>query len=86
MSVRHGFNWFSARRRRTVSRERLSCSVRLMNPAANSSSVYRAQAAGGLEQAVAISSASSLRLSLRSAPGRGSSSSAVSKPPTTKRV
>src|SRR5262249_20217804 len=41
--------------------------------------------AGGLEQAVATSSASSVPLSLRAAPGRGSSLSAASRLPSTKR-
>src|SRR5262249_20385706 len=45
----------------------------------------RATPAGGLEQAVATSKASSLPLSLRAAPGRGSSLSAASRLPSTKR-
>src|SRR5216684_3640458 len=64
MSRRHGFRSFSARRRRTVQRDR---------------------PVGGLVQAVATSSASSLPLSLRAAPGRGSSLSAPSRLPSTKR-
>ena len=52
---------------------------------ASSSSVQRARPAGGLEQAVATSRASSLPVSLRSAPGRGSSLSARSRLPSTKR-
>src|SRR5262245_45611818 len=76
MSLRHGFRSFSAKRRRTVSRERLTCSVRLTIASANSSSVQRARPCGGLEQAVATSRASSLPESLRPAPGRGCSLSA----------
>jgi hypothetical protein len=50
-----------------------------------SSSVQRAWPLGGLEQAVATSRASSLPDSLRSAQGRGSSLSAASRLPITKR-
>src|SRR5262249_33285660 len=50
MSLRHGLRWFSARRRRTVSRDRLSCGVSLTSACASSSSVQRARPAGGLEQ------------------------------------
>src|SRR6266511_4302665 len=85
MSLRHGFRSFSAKRRRTVSRERLTCSVRLTIAPANSSSVQRARPCGGLEQAVATSRASSLPESLRPAPGRGCSLSAASRLPSTKR-
>ena len=85
MSLRQGLRSFSAKRRRTVSRDRLSCSVSLTISPASSSSVQRARPAGGLEQAVATSSASSLPVSLRSAPGRGSSLSARSRLPSTKR-
>src|SRR5262245_43068690 len=80
----HGLRSFSAKRRRTVSRDKLSCSVSLTTSSASRSSVQRARPAGGFEQAVATSSASSLPLSLRSAPGRGSSLSARSKLPSTK--
>jgi hypothetical protein len=59
--------------------------VSLTSSLANSSSVQRARPAGGLEQAVAISRASSLPVSLRSAPGRGSSFSAASRLTSTKR-
>src|SRR3981189_1606680 len=85
MSLRHGLRWFSARRRRTVSREMLSCSVSLTSSSANSSRVQRARPSGGLEQAVAISRASSLPESLRDAPGRGTSLNASSRLPTKKR-
>src|SRR6202795_3034787 len=85
MSLRQGLRSFSARRRRTVSCDRLLCSVRLTIAPANSSSVQRAQPSGGLAQAVATSKASSLPVSLRSAPGRGSSLSARSRLPSTKR-
>src|ERR1700741_3858910 len=85
MSRRHGFRSFSARRRRTVSRDSSPCSVSLTIAPASSSSVQRARPAGGLEQAVATSRASSLPVSLRSAPGRGSSLSAASRLPSTKR-
>src|SRR5215470_12008464 len=54
MSLRQGLSWFSAKRRRTVSREMLSCSVSLTSSSAKSSSVHRARPSGGLEQAVAI--------------------------------
>ena len=54
-----------------VSRETLSCSVRLTSLPASSSRVQRARPCGGLEQAVATSRASSLPESLRPAPGRG---------------
>ena len=85
MSLRQGFKAFSAKRRRTVSRERLVCSVSLTSSSANSSSVQRARPAGGVEQAVATSRASSLPESLRFIPGRGSSVSAASRLPSTKR-
>src|SRR6516165_10489858 len=85
MSLRQGFKSFSAKRRRTVSREILACSVRRTSSPAKSSSVQRARPAGGLEQAVATSSACSLPDSFRFAPGRGSSVSAASKLPSTKR-
>jgi len=52
MSLRQGFKSFSAKRRRTVSREMLVCSVRRTSSPAKSSSVQRARPAGGLEQAV----------------------------------
>src|SRR4030088_1773225 len=73
ISLRHGLRSFSARRRRTVSRDTLSCAVSLTNSSASSSSVQRGRPAGGLEHAAATSRASSLPVSLRSAPGRGSS-------------
>ena len=63
----------------------LSCSVSLTISPASSSRVQRARPAGGLEQAVATSRASSLPVSLRAAPGRGSSLSAASRLPSTKR-
>src|SRR6266516_4924454 len=85
MSLRHGLRSFSAKRRRTVSREMLSCSVSLTSSSANSSRVQRARPSGGLEQAVATSRASSLPESLRLAPERGSSLSAASRLLTTKR-
>jgi hypothetical protein len=67
MSLRQGLRSFSANRRRTVSRETLSCSVSLTISPANSSRVQRARPCGGLEQAVATSRASSLPESLRAA-------------------
>src|ERR1700675_3143546 len=85
LSLRHGLRSFSVSRRRTVSREMLSCSVSLTSSSANSSRVQRARPSGGLEQAVAISRASSLPESLRDAPGRGSSLNASSRLPTKKR-
>src|ERR1700736_6870350 len=85
MSLRHGLRWLADRRRRTVSRETLSCSVSLTKAPANSSRVQRARPSGGFEQAVATSRASSLPESLRSAPGRGSPLSAFSRLPTTNR-
>src|ERR1035437_7931306 len=85
ISLRHGLRSFSARRRRTVSRDMLSCSVSLTIAPANSSSVQRARPSGALEQAVATRRASSLPESLRPAPGRGSSLSAPSRLPSTKR-
>jgi hypothetical protein len=85
MSLRQGLRSFSARRRRTVSCDRLLCSVSLTIAPASSSSVQRARPLGGLAQAVATSKASSLPVSLRSAPGRGSSLSARSRLPSTKR-
>src|ERR1700730_17154931 len=57
MSLRQGLRSFSAKRRRTVSRETPSCSVSLTSAPANSTSVQRARPAGGLEQAVATSRA-----------------------------
>src|SRR5712672_2519319 len=85
ISLRHGLRPFSANRRRTVSPDRLSWSVSLTIAPAKSSSVQRARPSGGLAQAVATNSASSLPVSLRSAPGRGSSLSARSRLPSTKR-
>src|SRR5712691_10084744 len=85
MSLRHGLRPFSARRRRTVSCDRLSWSVSLTIASASSVSVQRLRPAGGLAHAVATSRASSLPVSLRSAPGRGSSVSARSRLPSTKR-
>src|SRR6202166_2385852 len=85
MSLRQGLRSLSARRRRTVSCDRLLCSVSLTIAPASSSSVQRARPSGGLVQAVATSKASSLPVSLRSAPGRGSSLSARSRLPSTKR-
>src|SRR5207249_10312293 len=71
MSLRQGLRPFSARRRRTVSCDRLLCSVSLTIAPASSSSVQRARPSGGLAQAVATSKASCLPVSLRSAPGHG---------------
>src|SRR6266852_9119844 len=85
MSLRHGLISFSASRRRTVSREMLSCSVSRTIAPASRSRVQRARPSGGLEQAVATSRASCLPESLRPAPGRGSSRSARSRLPSTKR-
>src|ERR1700750_2681307 len=85
MSLRHGLRSFSASRRRTVSRETLACTVSRTSSSANSSTAQRPRPAGGLEQAVAIKRASSLPDSLRLAPGRGSSLSAASRLPSTKR-
>src|SRR5277367_557858 len=69
MSLRQGFKSSSAKRRRTVSRDRLSCSVSLTIASASSSNVQRLRPRGGFEQAVATSSAISLPDSLRAAPG-----------------
>src|SRR3981189_2692245 len=85
ISLRHGLRPFSASRRAPVSCDSLSCSVSLPIAPAKSSSVQRARPSGGLTQAVATNSASSLPVSLRSAPGRGSSLSARSRLPSTKR-
>src|SRR5271169_1942393 len=79
MSLRQGFKSFSAKRRRTVSRETLWCVVSRASSPAKSSKVQRERPAGGLEQAVATSKASSLPVSLRRAPGRGSSLSAAAR-------
>src|SRR6266568_2402227 len=46
MSLRHGLRWFSAKRRRTVSRDRSSCSVSVTIAPASSSSVQRARPSG----------------------------------------
>src|SRR5450759_2935681 len=85
ISLRQGLRPFSASRRRTVSPDRLSCPVSLTMASASSSNVQRARPLGGVAQAVATSKASSLPVSLRSAPGRGSSLSARSRLPSTKR-
>src|SRR6476620_8228181 len=85
MSLRQGLRSFSARRRRTVSCDRLVWSVSLTIAPASSLSVQRERPFGGLAQAVATNKASSLPVSLRSAPGRGSSLSARSRLPSTKR-
>src|SRR3954470_10303813 len=68
---RHGFRSSSPRRRRTVSRERSACSVNRTISPASSSSVQRLCPAGGVEHAVATSSAVSLPDSLRDAPWAG---------------
>src|SRR5947209_13552082 len=57
MSLRQGLRPFSARRRRTVSCDRLLCSVSLTIAPASRSSVQRARPSGGLAQAVATSRA-----------------------------
>src|SRR5260370_7996351 len=85
MSLRHGLRSFSAKRRRTVSRDRPPCSVSLTISPASSSRVQRARPAGGLEQAVATRSASSLPVSLRRAPGPGSSLTPAARLPSTNR-
>src|SRR5664279_5062509 len=85
MSLRHGFSSFSAKRRRTVSRDRQSCPVSLTIAPASNSRVQRARPSGGVEQAVATRSASSFPVSLRVAPGRGSSLNAAARLPSTKR-
>jgi len=85
MSRRQGFRSFSASHRRTVSRDSSPCSVSVTISSASNSKVQRARPAGGLAQAVATSSASSLPLSLRAAPGRDASLSVASKLPSTKR-
>ena len=82
---RQGLSSFSARRRRTVSRETLSCAVRRTISPASSSRVQRARPSGGRAQAVATRSASSGPVSLRFAPGRGSSERALLRLPSTKR-
>src|SRR5437899_2062986 len=66
-------------------RQALVFGERLTIAPASRSSVQRARPSGGLAQAVATSRASSLTVSLRSAPGRGSSLSARSRLPSTKR-
>src|SRR3954467_2118378 len=48
---RQGLSSFSANRRRTVSRERLSCAVRRTISPASSSMVQQARPLGGLEHA-----------------------------------
>src|SRR5438445_2621808 len=68
ISLRQSLRPFSASRRRTVSPDRLSCPVSLTMASASSSSVQRARPSGGFAQAVATSKASSLPVSLRSAP------------------
>src|SRR5438067_10290246 len=85
ISLRQVLRSFAASGGRTVSPDRLSWSVSLTIAPAESSSVQRARPSGGLAQAVATSKASSLPVSLRSAPGRGSSLSARSRLPSTKR-
>src|SRR5215469_12905726 len=50
ISLCQGLRWFSAKRRRTVSRDRLLCSVSLTIAPASSSSVQRARPSGGLVQ------------------------------------
>src|SRR6202451_3221226 len=85
ISLRQGLRPFSASRRRTVSPDRLSCPVSLTMASAKISTAQRARPSGGFPQAVATSKASSLPVSLRSAPGRGSSLSARSRLPSTKR-
>jgi len=52
ISFCQGFNSFSARRRRTVSRDKSACSVSFTISPANKSNVQRARPAGGFEQAV----------------------------------
>jgi hypothetical protein len=79
MSLRHGLRWFSAGRRRTVSRDSSWWSVSLTMAPASNSKVQREWPSGGFAQAVATRSASSLAESFRSAPGRGSSLSAANR-------
>src|SRR4051795_3451885 len=85
MSRRQGLRAFSARRRRTVSRDRSSCSVRFTMLSASRVSVHRLRPSGGGEQAVATRRASSRPDSLRAPPGRGCSPKAASSPSSTKR-
>jgi hypothetical protein len=59
--------------------------LRELDHRASQQRVQRARPSGGFEQAVATSNASSLQVSLRAAPGRGSSLSAASRLPSTKR-
>ena len=69
----------SPKRRRTVSRESSSCSVRCTISSAGSSSVQRARPAGGSEHATATSNVSSRPVSLRLDPARGCSLNAISR-------
>ena len=80
-----GLSACSAKRRRTVSRDRSSCSVRCTISPANNSSVQRARPGGGSEHATATSNVSSRPLSLRLAPSRGASLNTVSRHPSTNR-
>src|SRR3954447_24189193 len=68
---RQGLSSFSARRRRTVSRETLSCSVRRTISPASSSMVQRARPSGGREHAVATRSASLMAGKLAGSSGTG---------------
>ena len=87
MSLRHGLSSFSASRRRTVSRDSSACSVSLTISSASNSRVQRARPSGWLlsrrsrhQQRLLL-----LPVSLRAAPGRGSSLGAASRLPSTKR-
>src|SRR5215207_5276876 len=68
---RQGLSSFSARRRRTVSRETLSCSVRRTISPASNSMIQRARPSGGREHAVATRRASSLAGELALSAGTG---------------
>src|SRR5215208_4480181 len=71
ISSRQGLSAFSLKRRRTVSRERLSCWVKRTISPARSSSVQRARPSGGFAHAVATRSASSGPESLRASTETG---------------
>ena len=72
-------------RRRTVSCEKSSCSVRTTISPSNNSNVQCARPVGGPEPAIATDNASSRPVGLRRAPTRGTSLDAASRPRSTNR-
>ena len=84
MSFCQGFNSFSARRRRTASRDKSPCSVNLTISPATESNVHRARPQASLNR-LWPPAAPLPAVSLRAVAGRASPASASTRLPTTKR-